>query len=214
MKRIVGLMIAVMSLLGLSVSVRAETVMPDVSVKSTVQEVLAALKQEKTDKKKIQALVDEKVLPLFDFTLMTKRAVGPAWKTTSAEQKKVLVDEFRDLLVRVFIAKAFTDNGNRTVKFEPLRYDEGDDQVTVKTSILSPGKEAIAVDYDLKKTAAGWKVVDLAIAGPRLALDIYNNQFREPLQQAGVDGLIRFLTEKNRAADVNAAAPVRKAEAK
>ncbi len=213
MKRIIGFALVGISLLGFVSAAQAEMAAPELLVKNTVQEVLVALKQEKTDKKKIQALVDEKVLPLFDFTLMTKRAVGPNWKSATAEQKKVLVDEFRDLLVRVFIAKAFTDNGNRTVKFEPLKYDEGDDQVTVKSLIQAPGKEAIAVDYDLKKTATGWKVVDLAIAGPRLALDIYNNQFREPLQQSGVDGLIKFLTEKNHAAEVNAAS-ARKAEAK
>lgn len=204
-----------LSLLGLSGVVRAETVTPDSLVKNTVQEVVAALKQEKKDKKKIQALVDEKVLPLFDFTLMTKRAVGVTWKLATAEQKKALVDEFRDLLVRVFIAKAFTGNTNLVVKFEPSGYAEGDDQVTVRTQILAQGESPVAVDYDLKKTSTGWKVVDLAIAGPRLALDIYSNQFRDPLQQSGIDGLIKFLMEKNRAADLNGtAAPVHKAELK
>jgi phospholipid transport system substrate-binding protein len=101
------------------------------------------------------------------------------------------------------------------VKFEPSKYAEGDDQVTVRTQILIPGEAPLAVDYDLKKTSAGWKVVDFAIAGPRLALDIYSNQFREPLQQGGVDALVKFLVEKNRAADVSGnAAPVRKAELK
>lgn len=212
MKRFIALMVGV-SLLGFPLFVRAETATPDVLVKNTVQEVLAALKQEK-DKKKVQALVDEKVLPLFDFTLMTKRAVGQAWKTATTEQRKVLVDEFRDLLVRVFIAKAFTDNGDRRVKFEPTEYAEGDDQVTVKTLILTQGKESVSVDYDLKKTSTGWKVVDLAIAGPRLGLDIYSNQFREPLQQSGIDGLMKFLVDKNQAAENAVAAAVRKAETK
>lgn len=199
----------------ISWAVQAESaaVAPELLVKNVVQEVLVALKQDKADKKKIQAMVDEKVLPIFDFTLFTKRAVGVAWKTASADQKKVLVDEFRDLLVRVFIAKAFVSSGNHSVKFEPVKYAEGDDQVTVKTFIVTPGEAAIAVDYDLKKTAAGWKVVDLAIAGPRLAVDIYSNQFREPLQQSGVDGLIKFLTDKNKAAESNLVAG-RKADAK
>lgn len=204
-----------LSFLGFSVFAQAETDTPDTLVKNTVQEVVVALKQEKKDKKKIQALVDEKVLPLFDFTLMTKRAVGQPWRSATAEQKKALVEEFRDLLVRVFIAKAFTGNTNMTVKFEPSGYAEGDDQVTVKTQIIIPGEAPLAVDYDLKKTSGGWKVVDFAIAGPRLALDIYSNQFRDPLQQSGIDGLIKFLTEKNRAAEVNGTmAAVHKAELK
>lgn len=200
-------------LLVASVSAHADTT-PDALVKNTVQEVLTGLKQEKGDKKKIQAMVDEKVLPLFDFTLLTKRAVGPDWKSATTEQKKILVDEFRDLLVRVFIAKAFTDSNNsRTVKFEPFKYVEGDDQVTIKSQLMVPGAEAVAVDYDLKKTSSGWKVVDIAIAGPRLALDIYHNQFHEPLQQGGIDGLVKFLIEKNHTAD-GGGLPAHKVEAK
>lgn len=214
MKKVVALVVG-MSLLAGSMLLRAETMAPDVLVKNTVQEVLLALKQEKSDKKKIQAMVDEKVLPMFDFTLMTKRAIGPgtAWKEASAEQKKMLVDEFRNLLVRAFIAKAFTSSGNRTVKFEPSKYVEGDDQVTIKTQIITQGEQPIAVDYDLKKTSAGWKAVDIAIEGPRLAAEIYHNQFHDPLQQSGVDGVIKFLVEKNKSAD-GVAISVRKAEAK
>lgn len=209
------LMVAVVGILlsGLFTSARAEAASPNVIVEDTVQEVMASIHREKSDKKKIQALVEEKVLPLFDFTLITKRAVGPAWKTATSEQKKILVDEFRDLLVRVFIAKAFSNVGNHSVKFEPSKYADGDDQVTVKTLIVRPGEASVSVDYDMKKTSAGWRVVDLAIAGPRVALDIYSNQFREPLQQSGVDGLIKFLAEKNQVADI-AAAPARKSEAK
>lgn len=197
MKRFISMVVGV-SLLGFAAVARAE-VSPQVLVETSVQEVMTTLKKEK-DKKKIDALVDEKVLPLFDFTLITKRAVGPAWKTASDAQKKVLVEEFRELLVRIFIAKAFTNIGNRTVKFEPTKFADGDDQVTVFTSVLTPGEASFSVDYDLKKTSAGWKVVDLAIAGPRVALEIYRNQFQTPVQQGGVDELIKFLAEKNRVA--------------
>lgn len=189
---------------GLALSARAEISAPDTDIKNAVDAVLIVLKQDQSDKKKVQTVVDSKVLPLFDFTLMTKRAVGPTWKTATAEQKKTLVNEFRDLLVRVFIAKAFTENTNRTVKFEPIKVSEEDDQITVKSLIVGQGKSPIEVDYDMKKTAAGWKVVDLAIAGPRLALDIYSVQFRDPLQQDGIDGLIKFLGDKNRAIDTGA----------
>jgi phospholipid transport system substrate-binding protein len=213
MKRMVVAVLG-LTLLGFSILTRADTIVsPDVMVKTAVQDVLAVLKQGKSDKKQIQDLVDTKVLPMFDFTLMTKRAVGPIWKTATPEQKKLLVDEFRDLLVRVFIGKAFTGVSNVSVKFEPTNIAADDDQVTVKTLISTPGESSVAVEYDLKKTSGGWKVVDFSVAGPRLALDIYSNQFRDPLQQTGIDGLIKFLEDKNRAAE-NALAAGHKAAAK
>jgi len=201
MKRFVIAMLG-LTLLGLSSLVRADAETPDVLVKNAVNEVIAAIKQENKDKKKIQALVDEKVLPLFDFTLMTKRAVGRIWRTASAKQKKALVEEFRDLLVRVFISKAFTGSGNFSVRFEPSHFSSGDSQATVRTKLIVQGESPLSVDYDLKKTSSGWKVVDFAIAGPRLALDIYRNQFRTPLQRSGVDGLIKFLVGKNHDAEL------------
>jgi phospholipid transport system substrate-binding protein len=208
MQKLLSVIVGI-GLFGCFALARAE-VSPQVFVETTVQEVMAAVKKEQGDKKKIQAIVNDRVLPLFDFTLITKRAVGPVWKTASAEQKKVLVDEFRELLVRAFIDKAFSNVGSHSVKFEPSKYADGDDQVTIRTVVLTPGEAALPVEYDLKRTSSGWKVVDLAVAGPRVALDIYSNQFREPLQQSGIDGLIKFLTEKNRAAEK----PVRKAETK
>ena len=214
MKRLVAAVLGI-SLFSFSIFANAETaVAPDVMVKSAVQDVLALLKQGKSNKKEIQDLVDTRVLSMFDFKLMTKRAVGPIWKTATPDQQKVLVEEFRNLLVRVFIAKAFTGVSDVKVKFEPTNYTEGDDQVTVKTLISTPGETPVAVEYDLKKTSAGWKVVDFSVAGPRLALDIYSNQFRDPLQQTGVDGLIKFLGDKNRAAEVALAAAAQKAQAK
>ncbi len=213
MKRLAATVLG-LTFLGFTMVTRADTInAPDVMVKTAVQDVLAVLKQGKSSKKQIQDLVDTKVLPMFDFTLMTKRAVGPIWKTATPEQKKMMVDEFRDLLVRVFIGKAFTGVSDVSVKFEPTNFTEGDDQVTVKTVISTPGETPVAVEYDLKKTSAGWKVVDFSVAGPRLALDIYSNQFRDPLQQTGIDGLIKFLEEKNRAAE-NALVAGHKAVAK
>lgn len=212
MKRYIA-SILILSLAALAMPARADADAPDVLVENTVQTVMTTLKQEK-DRNKIQSLVDEKVLPLFDFTLITRRAVGGAWKTATPEQQKILVSEFRDLLVRVYITKAFTNIGNRTVKFEPSKYADGEDQVTVQTRVLTPGEASVSVDYDLKKTPAGWRVVDLAVAGPRVALDIYRNQFQTPLQQGGVDGVIKFLMEKNRAPDVRGTALVHKADAK
>ena len=83
MKRFVATIVGILLLFSF-MPLRAETmVAPDVLVKGAVQEVLAVVKQGKSDKKQIQDLVDTRVLPVFDFTLMTKRAVGVSWKTAT-----------------------------------------------------------------------------------------------------------------------------------
>jgi phospholipid transport system substrate-binding protein len=214
MKQFVAAVVGV-SLFGFVMLARAETtVAPDVMVKTAVLDVLAVIKQGKSEKAQLEELVNTRVLPLFDFTLMTKRTVDrQTWKDATPEQKKMLVEGFRNLLVRSYIGKAFGASKNVTVKFEPLNYGEGDDQVTVKTLITTSGDAPVPVEYDLKKTSAGWKVVDFSVAGPRVALEMYNGQFSAPLHQSGIDGVIKFLVEKNHAAE-NTVASAHKADAK
>jgi phospholipid transport system substrate-binding protein len=55
----------------------------------------------------------------------------------------------------------------------------------------------MSIDYDMEKTAEGWKVFDVKIAGASLAVT-YRDTFAEVVRNHGVDGLIEQLSEKNR----------------
>ncbi len=191
----------------------AEIVAPDELIKNTAQDVLAIVKQDKDiqsgDQRKILALVDAKVLPHFDFERMTRLAVGKSWRTATPEQKQALVTEFRNMLVRTY-TKAFTVYRDQTIEVKPARVAADATEVTVKTSIIKPGAQPIPVDYEMGKTADGWKAFDLSIEGVSMVAS-YRGTFATQIQQGGIDGLIKTLSEKNLAA---AAAPLRKAETK
>jgi phospholipid transport system substrate-binding protein len=200
MKKIVGLCLGV-SLLVVSLGARAEVTEPDVLIKNTAQEVLAIVKQDKDiragDKKKVLALVDAKVLPHFDFERMTRLAVGKGWRSATPEQKKSLIAEFRNLLVRTY-ANAFTGYQNQTLEVKPFKMPAGTDEVTVKTLINKPGAQPIDVNYVMEKTADGWKVFDLSVEGASL-VTTYRGTFSDQVQQSGIDGLIKMLVDKNAA---------------
>ena len=200
MKKIIGWCIG-LSLLAASLGVRADATAPDVLIKETAQEVLAIVKQDKDiragDKRKVIELVDAKVLPHFDFERMTRLAVGKGWRTATPEQKKTLVTEFRNLLVRTY-TNAFTGYKDQTVEVKPFKMPAGADEATVKTVINKPGGQPIAVDYEMEKTADGWKAFDLSVEGASL-VTTYRGTFGEQVQQSGIDGLIKMLVEKNAA---------------
>lgn len=189
-----------------STVVHADTVRPDVLVQNVVQDVLTTLSHEK-DKKKIQAVVDEKVLPLFDFALMTKRAVVTTvgkteWAQYPEAKKKKLIEQFRQFLVRDYIQRSFAAIGEARIKVNEINgFNEADTDATVRTLITTQGEAAIPVDYDMKKTASGWKVTDIAIHGARVALSIYKHQFENILRKDSIDGLIQYLEHANQTAD-------------
>jgi len=178
----------------------AQDLAPGALIKGMTDEVIGIIKQDKDikagDRAKINALIDAKVLPHFDFDRMTALAMGRNWRKADAEQKKVLVDEFRTLLVRTY-SGALADYKNEVIDFLPLHAGAGDTDVTVRTQVKRPGSEPIRIDYSMEKTPGGWKVYDVAVAGASLIIsnrDTFNSQIR----QNGVDGLIKALARKNR----------------
>lgn len=210
MRGLIGFVAGLFCMAGVA---QAEVVAPDVLIKSTVDDVIAIIKQDKDiqagNQKKILELVDAKVLPHFDFERMTRLAVGKSWRKATPEQKRALVIEFRNMLVRTY-TKAFTVYRDQTVEMKPFKMAPDATEVTVKTNILKPGAQPIPVDYEMGKTADGWKAFDLSIEGVSM-VGSYRGTFATQIEQGGIDGLIKTLADKNSTA---ATVPLRKAEPK
>ena len=189
-----------------SASVSAQELAPDALVKTISDEVIGIIKQDKDiragNQEKINDLVDAKVLPHFNFSHMTALAVGRNWSKASSAQQKLLISEFRILLVRTY-SSALTTYKNQVIEFKPLRAAAGDMDVTVKTQIKQPGAEPVSIDYSMEKTASGWKVYDVVVAGVSLVTN-YRESFNAAIREGGVDGLINSLASKNRSLDTQA----------
>jgi phospholipid transport system substrate-binding protein len=168
---------------------QAEIIAPDVLIKDTAQDVITIVKQDKDiqsgNQKKILALVDAKILPNFDFTRMTQLAAGKYWRKATPEQKKALVAEFRNMLVRTY-TKAFTMYKDQTIEVKPLKLAATDTETTVKTQIIKVGGQPTAVDYQMKKAADGWKVFDVVIEGVSMVTS-YRGTFSSQIEQSGID---------------------------
>jgi phospholipid transport system substrate-binding protein len=181
-------------------AVAQELVPPDQLVKGVTQDVIAIVKQDKDiragNTKKTIALVEEKVLPHFNFTRMTALAMGPSWRKASAQQREVLVDQFRALLVRTY-SSALSSYRDQTIEFRPLRMQPNDTEVVVRSQVRQSGTEPVSIDYSMEKTAASWKVYDVAVAGVSL-VTTYRETFTNEVRANGIDGLIKSLADRNR----------------
>jgi len=185
-----------------STPVTAADTPPDVLARTTTQEVLAILKQDKEiqsgNLNKVYQLVEAKILPNFDFNRMTQLAVGKHWPRASPKQKQALVTEFRNLLVRTY-SSSLTAFTNQTVDFKPMTLKPDDTDVTVRSEIRQPGGQPIPIDYAMYKTAFGWKVYDVSIDGVSLVTN-YRASFASTIRQSGIDGLVKTLADKSASA--------------
>jgi phospholipid transport system substrate-binding protein len=174
---------------------------PDEFIRTVSGEVIEAVKADKAiqagDTKRINALVDEKVMPHVNFQRMTSSAVGRFWRQATPEQQKRLQDEFKTLLVRTY-SGALTQVKDHKVHLKPLRAKPEDTEVVVRTEVRGAG-EPIQLDYRLEKADSGWKIYDVNVLGVWL-VEQYRSSFAQEIGAKGIDGLIASLAEKNKAA--------------
>ena len=176
---------------------------PDELVKRTAEDVLAAVKSDKDiqagDQSKLFALAEEKIVPNFNFDKVSRMVLGKNWTKATPEQKTAFQAEFRSLLIRTY-ATALSKYRNQAIEYKPFRKASESNIASVKTLIVQPGGQPIAVDYTLEKQADAWKVYDIVIEGVSLVTN-YRGQFAQEIRTNGLDSLIKKLGDKNRAAE-------------
>ncbi|NKB38945.1 MAG: ABC transporter substrate-binding protein [Gammaproteobacteria bacterium] len=189
------------SLLLVSLSAHATT--PDAGqvVQDTVGGVLDRLAEEKEQidahPERIYELIQELVIPHFDFISMSKWVLGKSnWRAASEEQRDTFVDQFRTLLVRTY-AKALLEYSQEKVKVNEVMENPKSNLVTVKTEVKQPGGESgIPINYRMHISGGEWKVVDVAVDGISLVRS-YRGSFASEIKANGLDSLLAKLVEKN-----------------
>ena len=189
-------MLAALGLTLLTGAALAQDTAPDALVKNVTLEVVELISKEKGGRAKVVSVIEEKVLPHFNFTAMTALAMGQNWGKSTPEQKKRLTEEFRTLLVRTY-ASALAAYSEQRFDYRPLRARPTDTDVTVQVRVIQPGAQPVPIDYSMEKTAAGWKVYDVMVGGVSLVAN-YRTEFNSTVRASGVDGLLKNLRAKNR----------------
>ncbi|HQS37441.1 MAG: toluene tolerance protein [Methylotenera sp. 24-45-7] len=188
----------------LSVNFAHAEISADELVRQTAEDVLSTIKSDKDiqagNQQKIFALAEEKILPNFDFDRVCRMVLGKNWKAATPEQQAVFQKEFRSLLLRTY-ATALGKYRNQVIEYKPMRAEPDAKNVSVKTQILQPGGQPIAVDYSLVRVDGGWKVYDIVIESVSLVTN-YRSQFSNEIRTNGLDSLNKKLAEKNKAAGV------------
>lgn len=168
-------------------------------VRDTTDQVLAVLKERKADIEANPAhvydLVDEYVLPHFDFYRMSRRALGKYWRQATPEQRERFVEQFKTLLVRTY-AIALARYSDERVEYLTPRERANGSEISVRTQVILSGGPPIPINYEMYLKDNQWKVFDVAIDGVSLVIN-YRSTFASQVRQNGVEGLIERLIEHN-----------------
>jgi len=169
-------------------------------VMSTADAVLARLTTERealdADPGKIYGLVNEIVIPHFDFISMSKWVLGKKnWRGASEAQRDEFVSEFRTLLIRTY-AKALLEYSDEEIEYLPVEENPDSSLIVVRTRISQSGSTAVPIDYRMHISGGEWKVVDLVVDGVSL-ISTYRGSFASQIKRDGLDSLISKLSQRN-----------------
>jgi len=189
-------------ILSFASSALAVDVPPDQLAREATDKIVALLKANKNDyskdQKKLYAMVDEHVLPHFDFRAMSRTVLGRNWREATEDQRTNFSSEFRNLLVRTY-ATALLKYNDEQIVYLPFRMSPEDRTVTVKSEVRRQDGPPIAIQYSFYHTDKGWKVYDVAIEGASL-VSTYQSTFAARVQKEGLDALIASLARDNKTA--------------
>ena len=172
---------------------------PDLMVKSTIEDVLAAIKSDPGaragDLDRIYHVVEQKFLPHTDFRRSTEFAVGTAWSNATPAQRELLFRQFQALLAHTY-ATQLSQAQDMRFKYLPMaRLNPGATDAVVRTLVISNG-DTMPIDYRVHRTGAGWKIYDINMMGAWM-IALYRQQFAGQLAKGGIDGLIKYLAAHN-----------------
>lgn len=167
-------------------------------VESSISRVLQILAENseriKTDQAFILETIDTHISPGLDFNSMTRLALGKNWKKASKAQRKLLIEQFRKLLLNTY-SKSLAQYSGQSIDFLPFREGKREDRAKVRSEFKQSGGVAIPIVYKLLNKGS-WKIYDIAIDGISL-ITTYRNGFSKKIRADGIDGLIEQLRDKN-----------------
>ncbi len=195
------MLMAILLLVGGWTQASDSTADPVALIRSTADYVLEQVRERKAELQKdssgIYELVQEKVLPHFDFRIMSRGALGKYWRRASEAQKQRIAREFRELLVRTY-ATTLLNYSDQEVEYLPFRGKPEDKRVTVATRVHDQGGPPIPINYRLYRTSDGrWKIYDVVVDGVSLVSN-YRSSFAAEVKKSGIEGLISSLARHNR----------------
>jgi phospholipid transport system substrate-binding protein len=196
--------LAALALAALPFSARAQ----DAAVRQPIADFHAALEKAMRDgpttpfKARFDALAPV-VDRVFDLGAILSVSYGPRWAGADAGLKTQVAAAFRAYTVATYVANFDRADGEKFDMAPGLRA-VGDDQV-VTTRIVPRTGDPTRLDYLMRKSDAGWRVVDILVDGTISRVAVQRSDWRALLGRDG-DAAALLANLRKKAADLSGGA--------
>ena len=172
---------------------------PDVVIDETAKNTFAAIDSKrdvaKSDVSIIYDVVEQVVLPHFDFGAMSQWVLGKHWRKATTEEKQKFSQAFQTMLVRTYASQLLDYRYEQISIRSTVKGDKGK-KAKVRTMVNRDGADAVPITYSLRLRKDKWVVYDVEIEGISLVTN-YRSAFADEASKNGVGALAEKLAQKN-----------------
>jgi len=145
----------------------------------------------------IEVVIEEELLPYFDYKYASYKVMGTHLKNTSKEQRTQFVAVFRTYLVHTY--------GHLLYKYEQQELEIKDNKnfkdkniVIIAVNVNDKSGQTTKLSFKLRKNkkTGEWKVFDVIAEGISM-LNTKQSELNDLLQKKGIDHVIELLEKKN-----------------
>jgi len=131
----------------------------------------------------------------FDFDFMAEKSLGRYWRDLSEADQERMRDVFARFTLSTYANRFAGWTGER---FEThAQEDAPRDTVFVRTELVrTDGEENIEINYRLRETPSGWRVIDVLLRGTVSELALRRSEYSSVIKRDGFESLIASLEEK------------------
>jgi phospholipid transport system substrate-binding protein len=179
----------------------AQAMTPTETVKARVDEALQILSQTSATTpeaaERRRADVRRAADSLFDFTEMSRRALGRHWAERTPAEREEFVRLFTDLMARSYIGKIDRYAGE-SIAYLGEHVDG--DEASVRSQVVTAKGSQIPLEYRLHRVNESWTAYDVLIENVSL-IGTYRSQFDRVIKSESFADLLRRLRDKGQVAE-------------
>jgi phospholipid transport system substrate-binding protein len=130
----------------------------------------------------------------FDLSFMAEKSAGRHWKDFNEAQRKTWLDTFERFTTANYAGRFDGYSGQHFVTSgeEPASHDT----VVVRTTLVNPSDEDVQLNYRLRQTPQGWRIIDVYLHGTVSELALRRAEYSAALDREGFDKVLADLDQK------------------
>jgi phospholipid transport system substrate-binding protein len=129
----------------------------------------------------------------YDFPAMAQRSLSTGWPKLDESQRERFIAAFRSMTLRTYATRF---DGYDNERFETLGVEPSIAGTVIVRSVLHTTNEDVHLDYRLRPTPVGYRVIDVYLSGTVSELALRRAEYTSVFERDGFDALVSALERK------------------